>query len=54
MPFGDLGSYEASMAAGMDLIQKSTLALSDNELALLAKRGFVLSAAHSFPTFAYG
>ncbi|HEY5373758.1 MAG TPA: DUF3160 domain-containing protein [Polyangiaceae bacterium] len=38
----------------MDLIQKSTLALSDKELAILAKRGFVVSSAHAFPTFAYG
>ena len=54
VPFADLGSYDTSMTSVMDLIQKSTLALSDKELAILAKRGFVVSSAHTFPTFAYG
>jgi hypothetical protein len=54
VPFGDLGSYDASAATGLDLVQKSTLALSDEELMVLAKRGFVVSGGHAFPSFAYG
>jgi hypothetical protein len=54
VPFTDLGSYDTSATTGMDLIQKSTLALNDQELAVLAKRGFVVSGRQAFPTFAYG
>ncbi|HEY1533531.1 MAG TPA: DUF3160 domain-containing protein, partial [Polyangiaceae bacterium] len=54
VPFGDLGSYDASTATGMDLVQESTLALNDQELAVLAKRGFVASGRQAFPSFAYG
>jgi hypothetical protein len=46
---GDLSS-----AAGMDLIQGSSLALNGTELAALEDNGLVISASEQFPSFAYG
>jgi hypothetical protein len=46
--------YDPGTAAGLDLITKSSVAPSAEELAILKKNGFVISDAHRFPTFAYG
>ncbi len=46
--------YEPTTATGMELIQGSTLALNDNELATLGKNGLVISQRRTFPSFAYG
>jgi hypothetical protein len=52
-PAAALG-YDARQAAGLDLIQGSALALSDDELERLAEGGVVLSTSKQFPSFAYG
>ncbi|MES1177065.1 MAG: DUF3160 domain-containing protein [Myxococcales bacterium] len=54
VPFAALGSYDPSAAPGVDLIQASSLALNERELAALSKHGFVISGARPFPTFGYG
>jgi hypothetical protein len=46
--------YDATAAAGMDLIQASALALSSAELATLDDNGVVISTSQTFPSFAYG
>ena len=46
--------YDPLQAKGVDLLMGSHLALNDQEKTLLAKRGFVISARQSFPTFFYG
>lgn len=46
--------YDPKSATGLDLVQGSQLALSEEELAVLGDKGFVISAAHEFPTFTYG
>jgi hypothetical protein len=45
---------DVTNAAGMDLIQRSALALNANELSALAANGLVISARQEFPSFAYG
>lgn len=47
-------NYDATQAAGLDLIQGSALSLNDNELASLAEEGFTISKRQTFPSFAYG
>lgn len=47
-------NFDPSLAAGLDLIQKSSLALNDNELVALKTNGFVVSKRKTFPSFAYG
>ena len=54
VPFNDALGYDATTAAGLDLIQASSLGLDDDEQALLASNGFVLSEKKTFPTFVYG
>lgn len=54
VPFASLGSYAPSDAPGMDLVQKSALALNASELAALGQQGFVVSARQKFPSFMYG
>jgi hypothetical protein len=46
--------YDPTAAAGMDLIQASSLALSAGELTKLAEHGVVVSSRQQFPTFTYG
>lgn len=52
-PAAPLG-YDARAAAGLELIQDSALALSENELDRLAEGGVVISTSKEFPSFAYG
>jgi hypothetical protein len=47
-------NYDATTATGMSLIQASSLALNNNELAALTQNGFVISKRKTFPSFAYG
>jgi hypothetical protein len=47
-------TYDLSTVAGFDTLQASSLALITQEQQALAQQGFVISAAHPFPTFAYG
>ncbi len=47
-------NYDPSSAKNLDLIQASSLALSDDELAALGTKGFVISDPKRFPTFVYG
>lgn len=54
LPFvTDLG-YDATKAVGLDMINKSALSLSANELAALGARGFVISDRQKYPNFIYG
>ncbi len=54
VPFTRLGSYDPALATGMELVQKSALALNEKELGALSEHGFVISERHPFPSFAYG
>ncbi len=47
-------TYDPSTATGMSLLQASSLALNNNELATLTQNGLVISKRKSFPSFAYG
>jgi hypothetical protein len=47
-------SFDVTKAEGLDLIQGSTLALTDQELARLAEHGLVISADQIYPSFIYG
>lgn len=53
-PAAETLSYDPTQAMGLELIQKSSLALSTGELAKLKDNGFVISARTRFPSFAYG
>jgi hypothetical protein len=53
-PASEALGYDATAAAGMDLIQGSALALGSDELSALADNGFVISSSRTFPSFAYG
>ncbi len=46
--------YDPITADGMSLIQASGVALDQDELAVLANNGFVISEKKRFPTFVYG
>jgi hypothetical protein len=52
--FGAAISYDPTKATGLDLVQKTALALNANELAALGKNGFVISENRKFPSFVYG
>ncbi|HWZ91608.1 MAG TPA: DUF3160 domain-containing protein, partial [Polyangiaceae bacterium] len=54
VPFSVLGAYDPSAAAGMDLVQKSAVALNASELGALTSQGFVVSQRQAFPSFFYG
>jgi hypothetical protein len=43
--------YDATSSASIALIQRSALALDDDEMAVLARNGFVLSDRKAFPNF---
>jgi hypothetical protein len=47
-------TYDPSAIVGLDTLQASSLALSSAEQQALTQKGFVISDAHDFPTFAYG
>ncbi len=47
-------TYDPTTSAGLDLLQASSLALPQAELATLGTSGVVISRAHEFPSFAYG
>ena len=46
--------YDAATSEGLQIIQDSTLALPDEEFAVLTEQGLVLSSHHQFPTFLLG
>src|SRR5262249_11439426 len=53
-PFGtDLG-YDPTSAQGLDLIQASSIKLTDAEQAVYASHGFVITDSKHFPNFAAG
>jgi hypothetical protein len=54
LPFAPALSYDPTTAEGLPLIQGSSLALGDEELAALSTHGFVISEDTRFPTFVYG
>lgn len=54
VPFNESLGYAPLSAAGMDLIQKSALALPSADQTILEKRGFVISETRRFPSFIYG
>lgn len=47
-------SYDLASIAGLDLIQKSSLKLGQEELAQLQSSGFTITDRRGFPGFAYG
>ena len=47
-------TFQPTQAAGLDLIQDSSLALEADELEALQDYGFVISDRQRFPTFTYG
>lgn len=47
-------SYDLTQVQGLDLIQASSVGLSQPELDVLANQGFVISGSKWFPSFAYG
>ncbi|HET9955576.1 MAG TPA: DUF3160 domain-containing protein, partial [Polyangiaceae bacterium] len=47
-------AYDPLASAGVDLIQKSALALTNAELEKLGTNGLVISRNRAFPTFSYG
>jgi hypothetical protein len=54
VPFGSGPTYDPTTAAGLELIQSSSVALDQAELAGLTTNGFVISDRQRFPTFIYG
>lgn len=54
VPFSASLDYSPLSAAGLDLIQKSALALPSAEQSALGKHGFVISENRRFPSFVYG
>jgi len=54
VPFQESLGYSPKTAAGLDLVQKSPLAIGTAEQAILEKHGFVISENHRFPSFVYG
>jgi len=47
-------AYDATKAAGLDLIQASALALGEDDLARLAENGVAIAKDRAFPSFSYG
>ncbi|WP_437793343.1 DUF3160 domain-containing protein [Sorangium sp. So ce693] len=54
VPFASGLAYAPADAEGLSLVQGSTLALDQDELAKLSANGFVISEKKAFPTFTYG
>lgn len=54
VPFSGSLGYSPLGAAGLDLIQKSALALPSAEQGVLDEHGFVISEKRRFPSFVYG
>ena len=54
VPFSSELGYDPLAAAGLDVIQGSSLALNDAERRALAGDGFVVTERQRFPTFTYG
>ncbi|MDC0678630.1 DUF3160 domain-containing protein [Sorangium atrum] len=54
VPFASGLPYAPADAEGLSLVQGSTLALDQDELAKLSANGFVISEKKAFPTFTYG
>lgn len=54
VPFTTSLGYDPLTAKGLDLVQASPVALADDERAVLAANGFVLSHRKRFPSFVYG
>jgi len=52
--FEEPRAYDVAQVVGLDRIQASSLELGSTALARLAKRGFVITEEHPFPSFAYG
>ena len=54
LPFAESLGYDPSTATNLPLVQGSPLRLSDPELSVLGKQGFVVSATRQYPGFTYG
>ena len=54
VPLADAITYNPLSASGLDLIQESSLALNEDELAILADNGFAITERHRYPGFVYG
>ncbi|WP_437524249.1 DUF3160 domain-containing protein [Sorangium sp. So ce726] len=54
VPFASGLSYAPADAEGLSLVQSTSLALDQDELAKLSESGFVISEKKAFPTFVYG
>jgi len=54
VPSGGGLDFDPLKAVNLDLIQDSTLALDDKELAKLGQQGFVITPRKSFPNMGYG
>lgn len=54
LPFQRELGYQPALAHGFDKVQASALRMSDAELEVFAKRGFVISNRQHFPSFTYG
>src|SRR5688572_20006536 len=52
--FAPAPSYDLAQVQGLDLIQASSIGLSQPELDVLATQGFVISGSKWFPSFGYG
>jgi len=54
LPFATTLGYDPRLATNLSLVQGSPLRLSDPELNVLGKQGFVVSGARKYPGFTYG
>lgn len=54
LPFKAQLGYDPLRAKHFDLVQNSSLKLTDSEAAVLAQRGFVISGRQRFPSYTYG
>ncbi|WP_441291732.1 DUF3160 domain-containing protein [Sorangium sp. KYC3313] len=54
VPFASGLPYAPADAEGLSVVQGTSLALDQDELAKLSANGFVISEKKTFPTFAYG
>jgi hypothetical protein len=53
LPFQTSLGYSAVAAKGLELIQASPLSITDDELALLGRKGFVIVPRQEYPSFPY-
>jgi uncharacterized lipoprotein YbaY len=53
VPFAPTLPYDPMTATNLSLLQASSISLGADELAVLAKNGFVISAKHLYPDFVY-